>query len=234
MNDRAFEYVAGTLRGRERAEFEQSLAQDEILKKEVGFWEGELIALNRVHARAPKPQTWENIQAKISPPSGREEHKTPLRFSLLDIWRFGIPSFAAIVLMFVLFGYYPGSSVQAGLPDYIAVLTDDTGQALLTALSSQEDGRQMTLKWEDGRFDQFDNNADVQLWAISRRDGQIRPLAVFDKPGATALNLDEAAWRLVTDAQYLILTEEEEGGSAIDEPSDMLLAKGFCVRLRST
>ena len=30
------------------------------------------------------------------------------------------------------------------------------------------------------------------------------------------------------------MTQEEVGGSALDEPSDIVIAKGVCIRLRDT
>jgi len=84
------------------------------------------------------------------------------------------------------------------------------------------------LRWED---ELVKDASSVQLWAQSRRDGQIRPLHVFDQNNINQVALDETALRLVQDSEFLILTLEEEGGSSIDEPSDIVLAKGVCVRL---
>ena len=74
---------------------------------------------------------------------------------------------------------------------------------------------------------------DYQLWAVSRSDGETRSIAVIASKDMTLLELSEAQWRLIKDSESLMLTIEEEGGSAIDEPSDELVARGLCVRLKS-
>lgn len=135
-------------------------------------------------------------------------------------------------------------------PDYVAVLTQpDSDQPLLTALTSSE-GAELRLQWQNGQTTEQPMSGDKpsltiqntaqnpippdaswQLWARSRRDGQIRSLLVFSHQRNTQITLDQARLRLIRDAEDLILTREEAGGSPIDEPSDELLARGACVRL---
>lgn len=129
-------------------------------------------------------------------------------------------------------------------PDYVAVLTQPgSDQPLLTALTSSS-GAELRLQWQPPvaaqalattadatNHGQIAADVSWQLWAKSRRDGQIRSLLVFDQQQDGSLTLDEARLRLIRDAEDLILTQEEPGGSPIDEPSDQLLARGACVRL---
>ena len=86
----------------------------------------------------------------------------------------------------------------------------------------------MSLNWE---LVEFPEGKHAQLWAVSKRDGQVRPLTVIENPEMDAILLDSVRWRLVTDADHLILTEEETGGSPVDTPSSRVLAKGVCVHL---
>jgi len=44
--------------------------------------------------------------------------------------------------------------------------------------------------------------------------------------------LTEAQWRLIKDSDSLIVTIEEQGGSPIGEPSDIIVSRGLCVRLQ--
>ncbi|WP_086930389.1 anti-sigma factor [Agarilytica rhodophyticola] len=230
----AFEYVSGILRGEERDQVQTRLQSDESLRAEVRFWEEQLMAIQSQEERPPMPSSWDAIVDKINAPKHeptrqqvREQESQKTGFSWANFWQWGAPTFAAIALMFVMFGYNPITS-QTSTPntDYVAVLTDNSGKALLTALTAQE-GKSMWLKWE---IEQLDEDSDAQLWAVSKRDGEIRPITVLENTKIEKLELSEANWRLITDASYLLLTKEEEGGSAIDEPSDILLAKGFCVR----
>ncbi len=226
QNSTAFEYVVGTLRGDARVAFEQQLAQDPDLQAEVNYWSEHLMALqNPTVQRSPQPQTWKNIQQMIQPGSTRSQvaERPSLRIGL---WQWLLSSAMAVILAAVLIGYYPGIQSTTPNTDYVAVLVNPEGKAVLTALTTST-GKEMWLKWENLVLAE---DTSVQLWAVSRRDGETRPIAVFDTTDTARLALTEANLRLVNDAEFLLLTEEESGGSALDEPSDELIAKGVCVR----
>lgn len=233
----AFEYVAGTLRQDARQAFEKRMADDAILRREVQFWEQQLMALNTHSERPPRKETWNHIAEAVGatqvtdPVTGAHEKTQRERKPLFqNFWQWAAPTFAAFALMAVLIGYYPGQRV-APTPntDYVAVLTDSEGGAVLTAMTAGQN-RTMWLQWN---LSEIPSDRNAQLWAVSKRDGQTRPIDVLASTDQRQLQLSEAGWRLVTDADYLLLTEEEVGGSAIDEPSDILIAKGVCVRFNA-
>ena len=222
----AFEYVAGTLTVQEREAYEILLSSSKEEQANVAFWEEQLQVLNAEEAMlAPAADTWERIQNHISPQQAEE--KAP--FSWSSVLQWAMPTMAAVVLMVVMIGYQaPGNDPVSTAPntDYIAVLTDENGNAVLTALTTVDDNR-MWLKWEPS---DIEDDSDLQLWAVSKRDGEVRPIAVFKDTSGEELALTEATFRLVTDSSFLLLTKEEPGGSALDEPSEDLIAKGVCVR----
>lgn len=221
----AFEYVVGTLRGEAREHFATRLKTDASMQASVAFWQEELLALQPVAQRIPSAKVWLDLSQKITPrPQAQRGREAFARW-----WQWAVPTLAALMLMLALFGYYPRFESATPNADYVAVLTAPSGEAVLTALTTKE-GNTMWLKWEST---EFGGETHAQLWAISKRDGEARPLAVFSDTATKSLTLNEASWRLVTDAQSLILTREEPGGSAIDEPSDELLAAGVCVRFTS-
>lgn len=225
----AFEYVSGTLRGEERLAFERRLNTDDALAADVRYWEEQLLAIQPFDEKAPAPKTWGKIIGHIQQERSSPAPKAGILESggiLEKLFRWSLPTVAAAVLMVAFLGLYQKPVNTSPNTDYVAVLTDESGKALLTALTA-ENGKSMWFKWE---MKKLNEGTTAQLWAVSRRDGETRPLAVLDNTNITQLALDEAAWRLVTDAEFLVLTEEEPGGSPIDEPSDVLLAKGFCVR----
>lgn len=224
----AFEYVSGTLRGDERQRFEAKLREEchtdnEPLSKEVKFWEEQLMDMQDVAAREPKMATWKGIETSLAGNSTKPT-TTIVEKITRPWWQWVVPSCAAMMLAVVLVGYQPGA-IHQPLTDYVAVLTDQAGDAKLTTLASEQVG--MWLKWENV---EVKPDTNMQLWAISKRDGQPRSIAVFSNTDEQKMALSEAHWRLVTDSKYLILTEEEPGGSPFDEPSATLLAKGVCVR----
>ena len=224
----ALEYVAGTLRGEERSEFEQRLKNTEKLQDLVNFWEEQLFYLHETKdVLEPAPESWQKIADAINPssPSTPVYAKSTLRGWLP--WGFSL-AFSALLVFAVSLYNFKGSSIAQPPADYVAVLTDNKGGARLTALSSGS-SKTMWLQWGDVVVKK---GQSIQLWAISRTDGQTRSIVVLDEVGGKQLPLSEVNWRLITDSESLILTEEEKGGSPLDEPSDTILAKGVCVRFR--
>jgi len=217
LNVLAFDYVSGTLRGPERRAAQQRLRSDEPFAQAVNFWEEQMMSLQTGESLPPKAETWDKIAAKLN--RSPQKAKAPW-------WQWlSASALAAALTVIALLGvrlYNPA----AMNPDYVAVLTNQQGQAQLTALSDLHD-KQIWLNWESVAIPK---GQSLQLWAISRRDGQPRSLVVLDN-NATELALNDATARLIADASELWLTVEESGGSAIDAPSELVLAKGVCVRL---
>lgn len=222
----AFDYVTGVLRGPERRDFEQLLRSDEALQTEVRYWEEQLMNLGDYAPVTPDAQVWTAIAQRLATP---EAPPTPSPW--YQRWlqaRFWLMSAAASVLLACCLWL-----VQARDPllqpnaDYVAVLTNTQGAPLLTVLTAKG-GSKLWLKWNNI---QVEADKNLQLWAVSRSDGQIRSLGVFADTGTERLALEKVHWRLIKDAEYLLLTKEDPGGSPLDEPSDELLAKGACVLL---
>ena len=149
------------------------------------------------------------------------------------LWQWGAPTVAALALMLVLFGYYPNAmgpknitAAVATTTNYVAVLTDTAGRAQLTMLGAQDENK-LRLKW--GAYE-VKPNTTMQLWAISKRDRKTRSIAIFTDASTEYLPLNNAQRGLVSDADFLLLTEEDLGGSATNEASTTFLAKGVIVR----
>lgn len=222
-NHQAFEYVLGTLRGKQRQQFEQDCVRDAKLRFEVNYWEEHLMALEDSQSELkPFDHTWDGIAARLPRALASPTLNTAPRLWLH--WLASAACTAIILVAITLLVRVP----TAPNTQYIAVLTDDTGKAILTALTLDAD-KILRLQWDPATPFQGQSQ---QLWAISRRDGHARSIAVFEHPGHATLALNQAHWRLITDAEYLLLTAEELGGSAVDEPSQDILAKGVCVRYK--
>lgn len=220
----AFEYVTGVLRGAERDEFKQRLSSDPLLQVEVSFWEEQLMSLSdEQQGIKPDSNVWHGIEARLQQQT-RPTVASPSRFGWL--WP-GISAFASVMLAVCVWLLLAQDPLQQPNADYVAVLTDDAGAPQLTVLTATG-GAQLWLKWE--AVDIADDK-NLQLWAVSKRDGQIRPLGVFAQTDIQQLPLTVPQWRLIKDSSHLILTEEDVGGSPLDEPSEVVLAKGVCVLL---
>lgn len=219
----AFDYVTGVMRGGERKRFAQRLVNEPDLQSQVNYWEEELMRLsNREQVLRPADDTWDKISARIN-----RTRAQPSVFWLRWFWQ---GASALTVAVFTLFIWMLSERPFAPNADYVAVLTDERGAPGLTVLTAAG-GEQLWLKWGTVQIAQDKN---LQLWAISKRDGQIRPLGVFSATDTTNLPLSIAQWRLIKDSSHLLLTEEDVGGSPLDEPSETILAKGICVLLVTT
>ncbi len=223
----AFEYVLGTMNEEERRRFEEHLKENNALAEHVRYWENYFIAFNDTRdTLPPQPNTWVNIKNQIKP----EDRSNPARRQLINRrwlpWSISFVTSMALVILISMQFFKPNNQLMAPV-DYVAVLLNTEGSSVLTAITEGSE-KQMWLEW--GQLTLADNK-DAQIWAKSKSDGQIRSIAVIDHQGTRTLTLSNADWRLIKDAHSLILTEEEPGGSALDEPSDIVLAKGICVRL---
>lgn len=218
----AFDYVTGVLRGTGRSQFEQRLRSDTALQAEVSFWEEQLMDLSdKPQGIKPDPETWRAIKARLQ----QQTNPAPkARFGWL--WP-GVSALASVMLAVCIWLLVARDPLQQPNADYVAVLTNESGAPQLTVLTSTG-GAQLWLKWEAVKIA---DDKNLQLWAISKRDGQIRPLGVFAQTDIQQLPLTVAQWRLIKDSSHLILTEEDVGGSPLDEPSETILAKGVCVLL---
>lgn len=230
----AFEFVLGTLPVSERTAFEQELEDNIQLRDKVNEWEEKLIGLTaEVVPVAPSPSTFEKIQSRINPassPSQIQESNNPIKSFWDNVLPWKLISGFAFTLLFAvgLLNYHsvtPSHSLNA---DYLAVLLNSDDKPILTAVTGIDDN-QLWLTWEQWSLPK---DQSIQIWAKSKRDGQVRPLLVVNQP-LQSIRLDEATLRLIKDSSHLILTQEESGGSAIDEPSDKVIATGVCIRLKA-
>lgn len=247
----AFEYVVGTMPKAEREQFQARMLEDPALAREVSAWEESLIGLTEdIAPIPPKVDTFRKIQERLN--LAPEQKQATLGFwQSVNAWRwlsslaFGLFLLVSSLHVYELRKDEPGFAVKEGHSqpasqsenaapadtpnaDYLAVLLNAAEQPVLTAVTATE-GSTLWLKWEEWSSSP---DTSLQLWAKSRRDGQIRPLLVFGEAELKVVRLDQASLRLIKDSSHLIITEEELGGSAIDEPSERVIATGVCIRLK--
>lgn len=221
----AFDFVTGVMRGGERKRFAERLQREADLQAQVSYWEEELMRLSdKEQVLLPEQATWDKIAARIN-------RAQPQARSPWVRWFWQSLSVATGILLATFVWLTQGNfALQQPNADYVAVLTDDAGAAQLTVLTANG-GEKLWLKWGDLEIAPEKN---LQLWAISKRDGQIRPLGVFAATDGEELPISVAQSRLIKDSSHLILTEEDVGGSPLDEPSETIIAKGVCVLLAKT
>jgi anti-sigma-K factor RskA len=216
-----FDFVTGVMRGDERKYFARRLERDASLQAQVQYWENVLMDMcDAEQSLPPAAATWNKIASQL----GGEATKS--RVARSGLWQ-AITMMACCAILVV--GWFVQDHWRAQAPnaDYVAVLTNEADAPQLTVLTAS-DGKKMWLKWN---LTGMPERKNLQLWAQSKRDAQMRPIALFAELGQPEQPLTLAQWRLIKDASHLLLTEEEEGGSPLGEPSAAVVARGVCVLL---
>ncbi len=172
---------------------------------------------------APRPQVWARIEASLNPQVVASKASLWGRLSFVR----GL-AIASSLLVFVLVALQMNQVTPQSI-DYIAVLADEEGEARFVASASE-----VTKQLEIRLFgDALPGDSTYQLWALSKTDGEARSLGLVDVVTTSQRVLSEADWRLIIDAQELLVTAEMVGGSAIGEPSEDVISRGLCVRLNT-
>ena len=142
------------------------------------------------------------------------------------------PAFSLVLVCLLSFVGYQASqpNTTADPLSYVAVLTDDNQSAHLVA-STYGESKKLIVNMVAQQ--KIDDEQSLELWVISKTDGEARSLGVL--PTHQPLHeqqLSNAQWRLIKDSHSLMVTVEELGGSAIGEPSELIVSRGLCVRLK--
>ena len=142
---KAFEFVIGSLSEEERSLFESQVLSDKNKEDDLNFWENHLSALNtQSDTLQPRAQTWEAIKAETLSSSAPRSKTNWLNWLP---WGVSIAmSFALVIALSV--GQFKIDDSLAVPVDYVAVLTDETGQARLTAIT-EGDSKNMWLQWDE-------------------------------------------------------------------------------------
>ncbi|NTS77222.1 anti-sigma factor [Catenovulum sp. SM1970] len=224
----ASNYVLGTLTPHVSKRVDTLRKQVDVLEENIHFWQNRLIGLNQqTQAIEPKPQTWQNSSEQL----GFEAPKLAIWKRLYQQFSQAKLAYAfAFSMLFIGMLYYPQLTTQPTSLSYVAVLTDEQEQAHVVASTY---GENLQLILNIVNQPELDTDQTMELWAISKSDQQARSLSVIPQQGQLhQILLTQAQWRLIKDSHSLVITIEDEGGSAIGEPSEDVLSKGLCVRLQ--
>lgn len=228
LQDRlASSYVIGTMRGKARTRFEAIMRDNEPLAKRVRQWEEKLQPVHQATRPVPpKKTTWERIAGAISKTSDHmvEQLMSKLRFyKYLSALAFSL----AFVIGIASWSTLPTADTPAGI-NYVAVLEDNSDQAVMVATLTKAD-RALSLNLL--QKPQVPKNGTLQLWAVSREDGSVSSLGLVELAERVEWNLTKPEWGLIKNAEYLVVSVENKGGSTSGMPSEQLVAKGLCVKV---
>ena len=217
-------YVTGSLRGPARKRMETLMRRDTRLSTRVRQWENKLQPLHQFTPEvAPKKSTWANIAKAIN---GATDPLVESLRKKLNFYQYfsGFALTFALVLV-VLLGS-PFMQKQPVAINYVAVMNDANAQPTMVVTLTQA-GRVLALDML--QKPQIESHQNLQLWAISRVDGSITSLGLIDVEKHIEKSLTKPQWGLIKDAEYLLVSVENVGGSG--SPSDRILSKGLCVKV---
>jgi len=235
----ASHYVLGTLSPRVRKRARSLISRVEPLALRIEEWQQSLVSLDTsTEPLPPSEACWQHISAALDANDDTLELERDANWlAQLNIcWRNSKHQIAhALSIVFILvLGYLnldSNTKEQASDPlSYVAVLTDDSNSALLVASTY---GTSKKLVLNRVQEDQASSEFDLELWVVSKTDNQARSLGVISHgQSLQEKTLTQAQWRLIKDSESLMITKEDPGGSPIGEPSEEIVARGLCVRLR--
>lgn len=236
----ASNYVMGLLSPRVKKRVE-TLRRDidyRKIEQRISFWEQKLSPLNEETPElAPLPETWQHIQNKLNMGqtaariNQQKSSKQSWWSSLSLVQWSGVFSFVicAVIGFALVNPFGDPSTIERGALSYVAVL-EDNKQTPQVVAATYGNSKQLVL--DIISLPDIDAEESYELWVTSKTDNQTRSLGEIPKGQASFDRaLSDAEWRLIADSSYLIISVEDEGGSAIGEPSITIISRGLCIRL---
>jgi anti-sigma-K factor RskA len=234
----AGEYVMGTLSEVERSRFEDALAGDLELQREVYHWQDRLLALSaRTVPVPPGAALWPRIAAGLAAPSApaaqpsthRAMAAAPSRpswWQRLGWWQglSGLSVAVSVLLATVLLLQQPGT--PAG-PRYLALLQSPDGQATGWVVEVQA-GRDLRLVPLDNRTVVPAGRA-LQFW--TKPDGAAGPTSLGLVRAGQTVVMPASTLPAVGPKQLFEITLEPATGSPIGRPTGPILFVGRSVSL---
>jgi anti-sigma-K factor RskA len=227
----AAQYVAGTLRGRARARFENLLPGHPALREAVQAWQDRLMPLTlAVEPVAPPPRVWHAVQARLWPaeaaaPRTAGGWQTQPLWQRLSLWRglSGLATAAVLVLTVALVRTPPPAA-----PPVVVVLEGQAGTAAAGATfvaSVAGDGQSMVMQPVSVNV-ALQTDRVLQLWSVPPQ-GAPRSLGLIKADGLTVLprsRLPETLLKGGTAA--LAVSVEPPGGSPTGAPTGPVVFAG--------
>lgn len=228
----ASQYVLGLLTAKTRARVEKLCKTNQALEEQIIYWQQRFCRFDQQTAElAPKAQTWQNIESALTQSEQHTANDVAIKPSFWSWLHFPQLASAIAIVTIALLSYLVIKPINTNDPlSYVAVLTDKNQQAQLVASTYGESKKLIVNVINNPKIAQ---DQDLEIWVVSKTDQQARSLGVI--PRNTPLiqkQLTNAQWRLIKDSDSLIVTVEERGGSPIGEPSELIVSRGLCVRLK--
>lgn len=201
------------------------------IEKRISYWEQKLSPLNNdTPELAPLPETWQHIQNRLNiGQTATSKSDTNGKFAWIGFFKKQWPSTIAISFCVMMGIFVMNQPMKVDSLSYVAVLANSQ-QVPQVVASTYGNSKKLVLDIVE--LPTIEAEQTFELWVTSKTDNQTRSLGqVPTNLASFQRQLSQAEWRLIVDSSYLIISVEDEGGSAIGEPSEMVISKGLCIRL---
>lgn len=246
----ASQYVLGTLTLKVRQRVETLSQCNPLFEQAINGWQQSFVGLDQqTEPLPPSEASWQQIieqlgfnnieAAQASPAVSQSEQLGSFFqktfFQKIVTWLAMPPNrtlsvFSLVTLLLLSLLLINPMMTKPDPLSYVAVLTEQDGQAHLVA-STYGESKKLVINVINSPKISIDQA--LELWVISKTDGQARSLGGIGlEQVLIEQQLSEAQWRLIKDSDALIVTIEESGGSAIGEPSEVIVSRGLCIKLK--
>lgn len=216
----AAEYVMGSLPADEHAQFEQALAREFELQREVYYWQDKLLPLTRLLApQEPAADVWTRIERSLPVASQRPSPRQRW-WSDIDVWRFGAAVAAALALALALKLMWPGATPQMG-ERYFAVLQSPDKQEAGWIVEAAAGGKLRLIPLTTARVAE---GKSLQFW--TKPKNAAAPTSLGLVPPDRVTEIDTARLPALEREQLFELTLEPQSGSPIGRPTGPILFVG--------
>ncbi len=220
LNERAANYVIGTLDLTEREAFENLLEQDKAALQAVAYWQERLAPLNHLSAAIkPSDLTLQRINRSVDELSAMQAKSKPAKKAFwngLGLWRFATAAMLVLCLGLIF--------QQEPAPTTVVVLTAP-GQTQPGWMVTSYDGEQIELKPLVSTMVPKDKT--LQFW--TKAEGWEKPvsLGLVDPKRNLKTRLEQLP--SITPNQLFELTIEQAGGSPTGLPTGPIQYIGRAV-----
>lgn len=221
----AAEYVIGSLPGAERAAFEQALAREFELQREVYQWQDRLLPMTRLLPPVePSAALWTRIERSIAAQAAPE---TGSRWwQGLTFWRYGALAASLLAVVFALRLLAPVTAPEGGR--YYAVLQSPDRNDAGWIVEAAPGGK---LRLVPLATTTVAPGKSLQFW--TKPKGASAPTSLGLVPPDRVTEIDVAMLPAMEGEQLFELTLEPQGGSTIGRPTGPILYVGRAVTLAS-
>lgn len=219
-------YALGSMRATARARLEGLMRRDATLRRKVVDWQERLVPLA---AETPEIRPPARVLARLKERIDPRAREAGGWWNRVGFWRpFGAATAALAIAVVTYLGVLTLQKPAPTDPRYIAVLADSSARPAVVVTAFVQPFR---LNIEPLAPLAAETGKALQVWAVEKKTGIVRPLTQMAAADAQRIALGETAWKLVRGAESLVVTLET-AGSPPPAPTGPILYSGLCINLK--